>query len=142
MAILYDQSKLEDALVIGSGNKTEILLGYATLFGDTACAINPIGCLYKSQIRQLARYMGVPERIIEKPPTADLWPGQTDEDEIGLSYEEIDELLYLLVEKGLGVSQLRRKGFDKVSLKKISARLEKFRYKRELPAIAGFTRKV
>ena len=84
---------------MGSGNKTEILLGYATIFGDTACAINPIGNLYKTQVKQLAHYMGVPESIIEKPPTAGFWPTQTDEGELGISYRRMDEILHLLIDK-------------------------------------------
>ena len=135
MSILYDQSKVENALVIGSGNKTEILLGYATLFGDTACAINPIGSLYKTQIRQLARCIGMPERIIKKPPTADLWPGQTDESEIGITYEEVDKILYLAVDKKYKLPRLVKLGFGKDSIDKILKRVDKFKYKRELPVI-------
>lgn len=136
MSVLYDWSKAENALVVGSGNKTEILLGYATLHGDSACAVNPIGGLYKTQVRQLASYMGVPEEIVQKAPSADLWPGQSDEKELGLSYREIDEILYLAVDRGYRPYQLIKRGFSKGKVKKILNRIEKFRYKRELPVIA------
>ncbi len=96
---MFDQSAANNALVVGTGNKTEILLGYSTLYGDAACAFNPLGDLYKTQIRQLARAMDLPEVIIQKPPSADLWVGQTDEGELGFTYDEVDQLLYLLVEK-------------------------------------------
>lgn len=136
MSILYDQSKAMDALVVGSGNRTEILLGYATLYGDTACAINPIGDLYKTQIRQLARHVGVPAGIVAKVPSADLWPGQSDEDELGLSYADADEILHLAVDKRYAPGRLTKEGFGKATVRKILNRVEKFRYKRELPAIA------
>jgi NAD+ synthase len=136
MSILYDQSKAENALVVGSGNKTEILLGYATLFGDTACAINPVGCLYKAQVRQLARHMGVPENIVQKPPTADLWPHQTDEEELGVSYEIMDQILYLLINKGNTVSEVVKKGFQRTAVRRIAERVNHYEYKRVLPAIA------
>ena len=136
MSILYDQSKVENALVVGSGNKTEILLGYATLFGDTACAINPIGALYKTQVRQLARHMGVPESIVQKTPTADLWPDQTDEGELGVSYETIDHILYLIVDKGCAPAEVIRRGFSRRAVRKIVARVVTYEYKRTLPAIA------
>ena len=93
MIVLYDQSMAVNGLVVGTGNKTEILLGYTTLYGDSACAINPIGDLYKAQVRQLSRAIGVPDVIVDKPPSADLWEGQTDEDELGFTYEEADQLL-------------------------------------------------
>lgn len=139
MSILYDQSRVEHALVVGSGNKTEILLGYATLFGDTACAINPIGDLYKTHVRQLARHMGVPENIIQKPPTADLWPHQTDEDELGMAYETMDAILYLLVDRKFSLSQVAHKGYRRTDVKKIMVRVEKFAYKRALPAVASIS---
>ncbi len=99
MIVLYDQSQAFEGLVVGTGNKTEILLGYTTLFGDSACAINPLGDLYKTQVRQLAREMGLPQAIVDKPPSADLWVGQTDEGELGFTYAEVDQLLYLLVDQ-------------------------------------------
>ena len=101
MIALYDMSVSFNGLVIGTGNKTEVFLGYTTLYGDSACAMNPLGDLYKTQVRQLAKAVGVPEVIIAKPPSADLWVGQTDEDELGFTYEEVDRLLFLLVDRGL-----------------------------------------
>ena len=111
MAVLYDQSVPWRGLVIGTGNKTEALLGYSTIYGDNAYALNPIGDLYKSQVRQLAEEMGVPQRVLCKPPTADLWPGQTDEGELGLSYEQMDRLLYWMVDRRLTQGQLEQAGF-------------------------------
>ena len=99
MIVLYDQSEAFNGLVVGTGNKTEILLGYTTLYGDSACALNPLGDLYKTQVRQLSRDMGIPEVILAKAPTADLWMGQTDEGELGFTYAEVDKLLYLLVDE-------------------------------------------
>ena len=99
MMVLYDQSVTWNGLVIGTGNKTETLLGYTTLFGDNASAFDPIGDLYKSQVRQLSEAVGVPDAILRKPPTADLWPGQTDESEVGLRYAELDRLLYWMVDR-------------------------------------------
>ncbi|MGI5818826.1 MAG: NAD+ synthase, partial [Armatimonadota bacterium] len=98
MAVLYDQSERLDALVVGTGNLTEALLGYTTLWGDMACAFNPLGDLYKTQVRRLAEYLGVPGPVRTKPPTADLWQGQTDEDELGFSYEQADLILACLTE--------------------------------------------
>jgi NAD+ synthase len=99
MIVLYDQSQAFRALPVGTGNKTEILLGYTTLYGDSACAINPLGDLYKTQVRQLGKAIGIPQIILDKPPTADLWLGQTDEGELGFTYAEVDQLLYLLVDQ-------------------------------------------
>ena len=99
MATLYDLSVVWNGLVAGTGNKTEALIGYTTVFGDNACAFNPIGDLYKSQVRQLAEACGVPEAIIAKAPSADLWPGQTDESEVGFSYATVDRLLFWMVDK-------------------------------------------
>jgi len=111
MIILYDQSEAFDGLVVGTGNKTEILLGYTTLFGDAASALNPLGDLYKTQVRQLARAMGLPQVIIDKPPSADLWIGQTDEGELGFTYAEVDQLLYLLVDQRYSLEDCVEAGF-------------------------------
>ena len=110
MTILFDQAKKLDSLVLGTSNKTEILLGYSTLFGDNASSVNPLGDLYKRQVIQLARHIGVPQRVVEKPPTADLWPGQTDEEELGLDYPTADELLYLHFDLGLTRMRSSRSG--------------------------------
>ena len=93
MIVLYDRSAAHRALVVGTSNKTELLLGYGTLFGDMASAVNPIGDLYKTQVRQLAQAIGVPQPIVDKPPSADLWIGQTDEDEMGFSYADLESYL-------------------------------------------------
>jgi NAD+ synthase len=136
MIILYDQSEAFQGLVLGTGNKTEILLGYSTLYGDSACAINPIGDLYKTQVRQLAREIGIPEVILEKPPSADLWAGQTDEDELGFTYEEVDRLLYLLIDHRYSPEDLVASGFEDTFVQKIMDRIRRNQFKRILPPIA------
>jgi NAD+ synthase len=136
MIISYDQSEDFHGLVIGTGNKTEILLGYSTIFGDSACAINPIGDLYKTQVRQLARALDIPKVIIDKPPSADLWVGQTDEGELGFTYEKVDQLLYLLVDLRYDPSDCAREGFEEQFVKEIINRMQKFQFKRSLPPIA------
>ena len=113
MIVLFDHSAANSGLVVGTGNKTEILLGYSTLYGDAACAFNPLGDLYKTQVRQLANVMNVPDVIIQKPPSADLWVGQTDEGELGFTYAEVDQLLFLLVEKNKSIEECVRAGFQK-----------------------------
>ncbi len=112
MIILYDRSEAFKGLVVGTSNKTEILLGYSTLWGDMAAAINPIGDLYKTQVRQLSRAMNIPAPIVDKPPSADLWAGQTDEDELGFTYEDVDKLLYLLVDQRYLPEECVEAGFD------------------------------
>jgi NAD+ synthase len=136
MLILYDQSEAFHGLVVGTGNKTEILLGYTTLFGDSACAINPIGDLYKTQVRQLAHAVGVPEEIIDKPPSADLWTGQTDEDELGFTYDEVDRLLYLLVDERYTPEECISAGFSEKFVHKVVDRIRRYHFKRVLPPIA------
>jgi NAD+ synthase len=136
MIILYDQSEAFRGLVVGTGNKTEILLGYSTLYGDSACAINPLGDLYKTQVRQLAREIGVPSKIIEKPPSADLWAGQTDEDELGFTYAEADRLLYLLVDQRYRPQDLVAAGFDEAFVRQVIERVRRNQFKRVLPPIA------
>ena len=111
MTILYDHSARWDALVAGTSNKTELLLGYGTLHGDMASALNPLGDLYKTQVWALGEAVGVPEVVIEKKPSADLWEGQTDEAELGFSYREVDELLYLMVDQRYGRAELIEAGF-------------------------------
>ncbi|MBD3181356.1 NAD+ synthase [Candidatus Poribacteria bacterium] len=130
MCILYDQSAALSGLVIGSGNKTELLLGYCTLHGDMACAIDPIGDLYKTQLRHVARYLGVPDRIIEKAPTADLWPGQSDESELGFTYEKVDKILYLMVEKKCNVQELEKMGFEKEFIQEVTKKMMSSHHKR------------
>lgn len=135
MTVLYDQSSALKALVLGCGNKTEILLGYCTLYGDTACAMMPLGDLYKTQVWALARYLGVPERIINKVPTADLWPGQSDEAELGFKYSEVDRLLYLMIDKKMTTEQIINEGFSESFIKQVSDRIKRNQYKRSLPPI-------
>jgi NAD+ synthase len=136
MIILYDQSAAFNGLVVGTGNKTEILLGYTTLFGDSACALNPIGDLYKTQVRQLARALGVPEPLITKPPSADLWVGQTDEGELGFTYAEVDQLLYLLVDQRYTPAECVEAGFPEAFVQAVVRRIRRNQFKRVLPPIA------
>jgi NAD+ synthase len=136
MIVLYDQSEAFAGLVVGTSNKTEILLGYSTLFGDAACAINPIGDLYKTQVRQLARDMNVPEVIVKKAPTADLWVGQTDEDELGFTYEDADRLLYLLVDQRYSPEDCVDAGFAEQFVRLVIERMRRNHFKRVLPPIA------
>ncbi len=136
MIILYDQSAAFGGLVVGTGNKTEILLGYTTLYGDSACAINPIGDLYKTQLRQLAEALGVPESIRRKAPSADLWSGQTDEGELGYTYAEVDQLLYLLVDQRFTPQECIEAGFEATFVHKVVDRMRRNQFKRILPPIA------
>jgi NAD+ synthase len=136
MIVLYDQSAVFRGLVIGTGNKTEILLGYTTLFGDSACALNPLGDLYKTQVRQLAVAMGVPESIQMKAPSADLWSGQTDEGELGFTYEEVDRLLYLLVDQRYTPEDCVEAGYAGEFVNKVVERIRRNQFKRVLPPIA------
>jgi NAD+ synthase len=136
MIVLYDQSEVFKGLVIGTSNKTEILLGYTTLWGDMAAAINPMGDLYKTQLRQLAAALGLPESVLEKPPSADLWVGQTDEAELGLTYAEVDRLLYLLVDQRYSAQDCVEAGFDKAYVEKVLARVRRNQFKRMMPPIA------
>jgi NAD+ synthase len=136
MAVLYDRSAAWGALVAGTGNKTESLIGYTTLFGDSACAFNPIGDLYKSQVRQLALEVGVPEAIIAKAPSADLWPGQTDEAEAGFSYPELDRLLHWLVDRRRDAGELVAMGFDAAFVARVERLVAGAEFKRQVPPIA------
>lgn len=136
MAILYDHSVTWGGLAVGTANKTESLIGYTTLWGDMACAFAPIGDLYKTQVRQLARVMGVPGSIMEKAPSADLWPGQTDEDEIGLSYGELDRVLYWMVDHRYGPDDLVRKGFDRAVVARVAQMVARSEFKRQMPPVA------
>jgi NAD+ synthase len=135
MSILYDLSAYYQALVIGTSNRTELLLGYGTLFGDVASAINPLGDLYKTQVRQLSAYIGVPEPILRKPPSADLWENQTDEAELGFPYFAIDRLLYHMVDQGASLDRLRSLRFTEELIQKVSQRIVQSQYKRVMPLI-------
>lgn len=136
MCLLYDYSSAHGALVIGTSNKTELLLGYGTVFGDLASAINPIGDLYKTQIRALAEYLDIPKAIIEKAPSADLWIGQTDEDELGYTYAEIDRFLYYYIDLRYPDDLLKEQGYSVQMIKAIKSRIRKNQFKRRPPVIA------
>jgi NAD+ synthase len=136
MIISYDQSVECNGLVLGTGNKTEILLGYSTIFGDAASALNPNGDLYKTQIRQLAKDMGVPQEIMDKAPSADLWEGQSDEKELGFTYEEVDKLLYLLVDRRYSAKECKAAGFNADFIKVVMDRVRRNHFKRVMPPIA------
>ena len=136
MIVLYDVSVKERALVVGTSNKTEIMLGYGTLFGDTACALNPLGDLYKTQIWQLAEALKIPDRIVKKAPSADLWIGQTDEGEMGLEYPKTDRLLYYMIDERRSHEELQRRGFDRRFVKKVRTMVQKNQFKRRPPVIA------
>ena len=136
MTILFDQAKKLDALVLGTSNKTEILLGYSTVFGDNASSLNPLGDLYKCQIWQLSRHLGLPSEVIDKAPSADLWPGQTDEGELGFSYETADEVLYLLFDLGLRPEEVAARGYEERVVRRIVSLEQRFRFKRRLMLIA------
>ena len=136
MIVLYDQSEVFKGLVIGTSNKTEILLGYSTIYGDSASAINPIGDLYKTQVRQLSRAMNIPAPIIDKAPSADLWDGQTDEKELGFSYDEVDKLLYLMIDQRYSPQEAIEAGFDQEFVNTVTTRIRRNQFKRMQPPIA------
>ncbi|HUG48989.1 MAG TPA: NAD+ synthase [Candidatus Limnocylindria bacterium] len=139
MAVLYDHSVVWRGLVAGTGNKTEALLGYTTVFGDNACAFDPIGDLYKSQVRQLAAELGVPDAILTKAPSADLWPGQTDEQEVGFIYADVDRLLYWMVDRRRTDDQLREMGFTADDIRRVQALMAGSEFKRQTPPVAKLT---
>jgi NAD+ synthase len=136
MIVLYDQSVAFNGLAVGTSNKTEILLGYTTIYGDSACAISPLGDLYKTQLRQLAQHLAIPEVILRKPPSADLWVGQTDEDELGFTYAEVDKLLYLMVDHRFSVAECVETGFEQGFVEKVRHRMQRTQFKRIPPPIA------
>ena len=136
MLVLYDRSVTWRGLVVGTGNKTETLIGYTTLFGDSACAFNPIGDLYKSQVRQLSVAVGVPDAIIRKAPSADLWPGQTDEAEAGFSYPLLDRLLYWMIDKRRNDEELAAMGFEPALIERIGRMVATSEFKRQVPPVA------
>lgn len=136
MSILFDHSALEGALVLGTSNKTELLLGYGTQFGDSASAINCIGDLYKTHVWDLSRHMGVPNELIDKKPSADLWEGQTDEQELGYSYRMADEILYRFVDERKNKNEIVSEGYPSEVVEKIIKRVKMMQYKRVMPVIA------
>ena len=136
MTILYDHSAEVGGLVLGTSNKTELLLGYGTLHGDMASALNPIGDIYKSQVWELSEAMGVPREVIEKKPSADLWAGQTDEQELGFSYRDADELLFRMVDQRMSRDELIAAGFAPAFIDNVSKKVQGSHFKRRLPVIA------
>lgn len=136
MIVLYDQSVAFGGLVMGTSNKTEFLLGYTTLFGDSAAAIQPIADLYKQQVRQLSLAVGVPQSILDKAPSADLWEGQTDEGELGYTYAAVDQLLYLLVDKRYRPEECIAEGFEQAFVERVWRQVKMNHYKRTMPNIA------
>jgi NAD+ synthase len=136
MIVLYDQSEAFHGLVVGTSNKTEILLGYTTLWGDGASALNPLGDLYKTQLRQLGRDLQLPASVLAKPPSADLWIGQTDESELGMTYEEVDKLLLLLVDRRYTPEDCVEAGFDRAFVQTVVERMRRNQFKRIMPPIA------
>lgn len=141
MMVLYDQSVVHNGLVLGTSNKTEFLLGYTTQYGDMASALNPIGDLYKTQLRQLAKAIRIPASIVEKAPSADLWEGQTDEGELGFTYAEVDKLLYLWIDLRYTVQDLLEEGFSRKFIDAVMARVRKNQFKRKLPLIAKLSQR-
>ena len=141
MVTLYDQSVAWGGLVLGTSNKTEFLLGYSTIYGDSGVALHPIADLYKAQVRQLAAALGVPQPILDKAPSADLWEGQTDEGELGFSYNDVDQLLYLLVDERYTLDEAVEEGFARPFVEKVWMRVKANHYKRTMPNIAKLSRR-
>jgi NAD+ synthase len=136
MMVLYDRSVTWRGLVIGTGNKTETLIGYTTIFGDSACAFAPIADLYKTQVRQMSVAVGVPDAIVRKAPSADLWPGQTDESEVGFSYATIDRILFRLVDRRRTIDEVVADGFDRATVERVDRMVAGAEFKRQVPPIA------
>jgi NAD+ synthase len=141
MVTLYDQSVAWGGLVMGTSNKTEFLLGYSTIYGDSGVALHPIADLYKAQVRQLSRALGVPQAIIDKAPSADLWEGQTDEGELGFTYNDVDQALFLLVDERYTVDEVVEEGFERAFVEKVWQRVKTNHYKRTMPNIAKLSRR-
>ncbi len=141
MSILYDISAKERALVLGTSNKSELLLGYGTLFGDLSSAINPIGDLYKTEIFKFAKYLGVPQSIISKPPSADLWEGQSDEADLGFSYAALDQALHAFIDKRMSEKEMQDAGFKSEIITLIRNRIYRNQFKRKMPIIAKISQR-
>lgn len=141
MIVLYDQSADWGGLVMGTSNKTELLLGYSTIYGDSGVALHPIGDLYKTQVRQLSAALGVPASIMHKPPSADLWAGQTDEAELGFTYADVDKVLYLMVDERFNVDEVVSEGFERAFVEKVWQRVKINHFKRTMPNVAKLSRR-
>lgn len=141
MTILYDQSAAFSGLVLGTSNKTEFLLGYSTIYGDSGVALQPIADLYKAQVRQVAAAVGVPEAVIHKAPSADLWEGQTDEGELGFAYDDVDQVLFLLVDERYTVDEVVDEGFSRAFVEDVWRRVKANHYKRTMPNIAKLSQR-
>lgn len=137
MSVLYDISNRDRALVVGTSNKSEIILGYGTMYGDTACAINPIGQLYKTQIFEFARHLGVIDEIINKAPSADLWEGQTDEDELGYTYAELDKVMFALFDNNMSADDVKNLGHSQEIIQTVQNRYKANTFKGKTPTIAN-----
>ncbi|MGP1580048.1 MAG: NAD+ synthase [Wolinella sp.] len=137
MIILYDVALNEERLVIGTSNKSELALGYGTIYGDMAYALNPLGNLYKSEVFELARFLGIPQEIIQKPPSADFFKGQSDERELGFSYNELDKVLIEHMENRLSAEELLAKGYTPKLVDTVVQRVLKSQFKREMPPLAS-----
>jgi NAD+ synthase len=136
MLYLYDVSARDGRLVLGTSNKTELLLGYGTMFGDMASAVNPIGDLYKTQLFGLARHLGIPAALIDKRPSADLWEGQSDEEDLGFSYESVDQLLYMMLEERMEREAVLDEGVEPAFYDRVRGMVVRSQYKRMMPVIA------
>lgn len=141
MVILYDQSMAFGGLVMGTSNKTEFLLGYSTIYGDSGVALQPIADLYKTQVRELSAALGLPESVQKKAPSADLWEGQTDEGELGFTYAEVDQVLYLLVDERYTIDEAVEEGFERKFVEDVWRRVKANHYKRTMPNIAKLSRR-
>jgi NAD+ synthase len=137
MMVLYDRSARDGSLVLGTGNRTEGLLGYTTMFGDNACALNPIGQLYKTEVRLLSAWLELPASVLTKAPSADLWEGQSDEDELGFTYAEVDHLLHHMIDEGLADRQLASLGFGVEMVTRVRQRVRAMAFKRQLAPVAA-----
>ena len=135
MCVLFDLSAKYRALVAGTGNRSELLVGYCTQYGDSACAFEPIGHLYKTEIFELARLLDLPSCVIEKHPTADLWDGQTDEEEMGISYENLDTILHNLYDLNLAEKEIENQGFEKTEIENVKRMVKRSEFKRNMPPI-------
>ncbi|MCU0288192.1 MAG: NAD+ synthase [Acidobacteria bacterium] len=135
MSILYDFSSRKKALVAGTSNKSELLIGYSTIFGDSAAAFLPLGDLYKTQVFELARYLNIPASIIARKPSADLWPMQTDEDDIGITYKELDEILFRWVDLRMKPYEIEKAGYPKEKIDRVKAMVIGSQYKRTMPQV-------